>query len=110
MTKIYYDELGFRLRIEGHAGAGSKGEDIVCAGLSALSFTLIKAAEQTEDFRAAVTVDELQGLVEVKCKPRGAWGVTKCGIVMDTIAGGFALMAEKYPEYVKFEKKEVPDE
>ena len=110
MTNIYYDELGFRLRIEGHAGAGAKGEDIVCAGLSALAFTLVKAAEHTEDFRAAVTVDEQQGLVEVKCRPRGAWGVTKCGVVMDTIAGGFELMADKYPEHVKFKKKEVPDE
>ena len=66
MTRVIYDLEGCSLRAEGHAGAGTKGEDIVCAALSILNWTLISAAEE---FNLHLFLDEKNGISEVWCDP-----------------------------------------
>ena len=46
MTKITYHPQEYHLRIEGHAGFAEAGEDLVCAGISVLGWTLVAGAEE----------------------------------------------------------------
>lgn len=44
--------------LSGHAGAGVSGEDIVCAAVSALSFSTVNGIEALADFAPLVELDE----------------------------------------------------
>ena len=102
MTKVLYEPGKWHLRIEGHAGSAPKGEDLVCAGVSALGFALLLAAG---DYDADVVTDAETGVMDVRCRP----GPIECPMVetmLDTIAGGLELLAGQYPEFVSYE--EVP--
>lgn len=50
MTRVRYKEKGRyrKIEIKGHTGAGKKGQDIVCAGVSTLLITLIAAMDSNE--------------------------------------------------------------
>ena len=59
MTKIVYEPDRLRLRMEGHAGAGAEGEDLVCAALSMLGMTLERrVTELAEHGFPVVTLTE----------------------------------------------------
>lgn len=101
-SRRYYD--GHLLIIEGHAGCGVKGEDIVCAAVSALAFTLLNCLDD----------EEAQGNVKLKrrvvrdgyfCIEAHALGGSdeKIGIITDTVLTGLYAVADEYPEYVKTE-------
>ena len=98
----YYD--GHLLIIDGHAGSGAKGEDIVCAAVSALAFTLLNCLKD----------EEAQGTVKLKreivrdgyfCVEAHALGDSeeRIEIITDTVLTGLYAVAEEYPEYVKTE-------
>lgn len=105
MTKVLYEPKKFHIRIEGHAGGAPKGEDLVCAGISALGFALLLAAGE-EDYNAEIVTDSDSGIMDVKCRPSGLYGRDHCGVMMETIAGGLELIAGQYPEYITFERRE----
>lgn len=105
MTRVLYEPNAFHLRIEGHAGSAPKGEDLVCAGISALGFALLLAAGE-EDYNAEILTDPDNGIMDVRCRPSGLWGRDHCAVMMETIAGGLELMAGQYPEFIKFEGRE----
>lgn len=105
MIKVIYSELdgpdGQTLRLEasGHAGYAPAGQDIVCAGASTLMQALVSllAGEETahsdawdepEGPRLAVTADPPQ-----ETWVEGAFELAKAG---------FALLAERYPEHLRF--------
>ena len=98
----YYD--GHLLIIDGHAGSGTKGEDIVCAAVSALAFTLLNCLKD----------EEAQGNVKLKreivrdgyfCVEAHALGGNdeKTEIIFNTVLTGLYAVADEYPEYVKTE-------
>ena len=45
----------------GHAGFGEYGEDIVCAGVSALAITTVNSIEKLGGYQPIVDVDEVEG-------------------------------------------------
>ena len=45
----------------GHAGFGEHGEDIVCAGVSALAITTVNSIEKLAGYQPIVDVDEVKG-------------------------------------------------
>ncbi|MBQ6398248.1 MAG: ribosomal-processing cysteine protease Prp [Oscillospiraceae bacterium] len=103
MTRVLYEPNKLHLRIEGHAGSAPKGEDLVCAGVSALGFTLLLAAGE---YYADIVTDEDSGLMEVTLKPQNVEESAYCFVVMNTIADGLELLAYKYPEYVTIERRD----
>lgn len=105
MTRVLYEPNAFHLRIEGHAGSAPKGDDLVCAGISALGFAMLLAAGE-EDYNAEIQTDPDNGIMDVRCKPSGLYGRDHCAVMMDTIAGGLELMESQFPEYIKFERRE----
>ena len=48
MTRVQYDRAGLRMRMEGHAGAGKSGRDIVCAAESILLLVLERQLQELE--------------------------------------------------------------
>ena len=99
MTRVFYDPDRLHLRVEGHATSAPAGEDLVCAAVSALCWTLIAEAEAEERYHAEIAADAETARVDVRCCPEGA-SAFACGYLFDIIMGGFALLAENYPEYI----------
>lgn len=105
MTRVLYEPNAFHLRIEGHAGSAPKGEDLVCAGISALGFAMLLAAGE-DDYNAEIVTDPDNGIMDVRCRPSGLYGRDHCAVMLETIAGGLELLADQYPEYITFERSE----
>ena len=97
MTRVRYYPDEFHIHVEGHAGAGKPGEDIVCAGISTLGFTLIAAAD---DYNMELFLNEADGVMDVRCSPSEETK-EQCRTVFDTLAQGYELLAAKYPDNIK---------
>ena len=100
MTRILYDKAGLRLEMQGHAGAGEKGADPVCAALSMLMMTLERRMQERAEKRRPISRRE-PGRFLIACMPEE--GEEKlCRESFDTVAAGFALLAENRSENVSF--------
>ncbi len=97
MTKVTYDEDNFCLTMEGHAGAAPAGEDLVCAALSMLMFTL-QAAVQDHIEILMPSVYQADGAMSVRCSPAPRQKKT-CRTLYRTIFAGWELLGKQYPEY-----------
>ncbi|MDR2445271.1 MAG: ribosomal-processing cysteine protease Prp [Spirochaetaceae bacterium] len=82
---------------EGHAGAGPKGADIVCAAVSALSRALVGALQGREGVRVNADAQE-RGKLRVKLSYSGDARVFLEGAGAVLLAG-LASVAEDYPEF-----------
>ncbi len=80
----------------GHAGYGEKGQDIVCAAVSALVYTLVGALEDGGRLESSVLK---AGLAVVR-------GTGECGREFAMTGQGLRLLARQYPEYISV--KELP--
>ena len=95
-----------RVTIKGHAGAGKKGQDLVCAAVSALALTLgANAAQLSADGMAENPVISLKaGDTEIGCRPKkGMEPVVK--LMFDAVCEGFVVLQSLYPEHVCFSVK-----
>lgn len=89
MTRIVYEPALPALEFSGHAGAGPRGKDPVCAALSILLFTLFEA-------ESAAMVRMNDGWCRVCGGDRRSY---------ELIARGCRLLAEHYPAQVTMEVK-----
>lgn len=94
MIKITYNEMGdmMFLRAEGHAEFAPKGQDIVCAAVSALMQTLAYSLDS-----GTVTCADDRNLMVVQAK-QGTDSLAKFELVTD----GLILLADAYPEHVRY--------
>ena len=105
MIKVTYTELdgpsGPTLRLEaaGHAGYAPAGQDIVCAGASTLMQTLVYLLAGEESAKSDAW-DEPEGprLAVTAAAPRKPWVEG----VFEFAKAGFALLAERYPDNLRF--------
>lgn len=104
MTKVIYKPCDFSLLLHGHAGYAEAGKDIVCAGLSALMYT-IPASLRARGIRYFLDLGAADGTASIKAYPDVEQRYP-CMIIFETIAEGIALMAEHYPDNVKYSKEE----
>lgn len=100
MTRVWYEPDEFRLRVEGHAGATENGIDIVCAGASALAWTLVEAATERPDYNAALFIDPERAIIDVRCSPKPR-ACAACRYMFEIIVGGLRLIAEAHPEFLR---------
>lgn len=84
-----------RIEISGHAGYAEPGKDIVCAGVTALTQTLIQSIENLTDDKIEYRISP--GKVEVEYRNLSE----KSKTLMDSFFIGICLIAEEFPEYVK---------
>lgn len=101
MTEIKYTERGdyVRISLSGHALFSSEN-DIVCAGVSAITYQLLNVASEMDqaDELDGVQTDIHDGFVIVTFR---VIDKEKWHIVWDVIATGYETIAESYPENVR---------
>ena len=89
--------------LSGHAGAGPKGQDLVCAGVSALACTLGKAVERLYEqgmLRRVPKVELYEGGAEIIAVPKLPF--SREGVmVFWTVQNGIAELADSFPGNVK---------
>ncbi len=103
MIDITYNRSENKVVVLGHAGAGAKGEDVVCAGVSAVAQTLAANVRHWE--RTGRLLDGKhflqEGYGEISCNPKPKYEKS-VKQVFTAICAGFELCANAAPEYVRF--------
>lgn len=103
ITVTYYREH-CRVRIEGHAGYAPEGQDIVCASVSALAYTLAANAQRLVAIGAAgdlvCTLEKGTGEIGITPKRRYRDSVE---MVFRAVCAGFEMLAQSYPDYIRYE-------
>jgi uncharacterized protein YsxB (DUF464 family) len=102
MARMYWNRM--RLEVDGHAGGGTAGNDLICAGASMLVSALGAALEQAEK----------RGRCEAECEDGDGhamvWAYPGMGCSNEIRAyfkmciAGFRMLAERYPGNVKMEE------
>ena len=101
MTRVRYDRAGLRMRMEGHAGAGEYGRDIVCAAESILLLVLERQLQELEG-ENRVSVVKGPGRTEISCCPARK-KTLRCRDVFETVFLGYQLLENMYPAFVRTE-------
>lgn len=104
MIKVVYDRTIPSVTMEGHAGSGEPGNDLVCASASILAYTLATTVKDMgEGVRHSITVDldEERGAL-IACEPVENY-THSIRLMFDVICTGFDLLAQEYPDNVSFE-------
>lgn len=104
MIHVTYYRQYNRVTIEGHAGSGPEGHDLVCASASALALTLAGNVSYMEAQGAVrnVIADLGEGKAEIQCT---AYRRYKDSVeqIFRAICVGFELLATKYPMNIKYD-------
>ncbi len=104
MTKVSVEEFydSRIVSIEGHAGFGACGGDIVCAAISALAYTLINSLKwaQSDDWLFMRTESVSDGSVYLEFEPYD-FAKDRVQAIIDTCMTGFTLIEEEYPDYIE---------
>ena len=100
---IYYRRYN-RLTVEGHAGSGPEGHDLVCASVSALALTLAGnvAYMKAQDAVYNEILKLEEGNAEIQCTPYRRYRES-VEQVFRAICVGFELLATKYPENISYD-------
>lgn len=100
MIVVRYDREKCRMRLLGHAGSGRKGEDLVCAGVSTLAYTLAAsvAALEREGKAEKSSVLLQPGCADISCAPVDPPAVRE---VFDTVFRGLKVLSKNYRKYVR---------
>ena len=102
MITITFKAKTLELEINGHAGQGKKGEDIVCAAISTLFYTLAQALCDSEKMLTKKPViKEKDGNGYISCKPKKEFegNITR---TYWTILVGLELIAHEYKDCIIF--------
>lgn len=104
MIRVTYYRQFHRVTVEGHAGSGPEGHDLVCASVSALALTLAGNVSYMESQEAVygVIIKLVEGSAEIQCTPYRRYRDSTAQIFR-AICVGFELLATKYPENISYE-------
>ncbi len=110
MIKINGDlkKNSFEVKVKGHAGFAEKGQDIVCAAVSALTSALWSTAEEFADMKIFSSCES---------KSSDGYFFLRCFLAEDTLSrisaiillsgfyNGIASVEAQYPDFVKLNKR-----
>ena len=85
------------IEINGHAGYAEIGKDIVCAGVTALTQTLIRSMQGLT--RDKVEYEVSPGRADIQYGNLSEEG----RLLVDSFFIGICLIADEFPEYVRIE-------
>ena len=87
--------------VEGHAGYADPGEDIVCAGVSALAVTALIGLKKVA--RAAMESERREGHVWVKLQepPKSPESWTRAQAILQTTLLGLKDIQKDHPAYIR---------
>ncbi len=100
LTINYKDNRILSFRIVGHAGFAPEGEDIYCAGVSAVAQTaligLVKQLKNGPNYKME------KGLLECELPPcLDGEEMKRAQIILSTMEAGLLSMQEAYPDKIK---------
>ena len=103
MIEITYYSRFNTVIIKGHAGFAEEGKDIICAGVSALAWTVAEAAKRLvregKALEPRVIMASGRAEISVDARPDYEGEIKE---IFSYICGGFKRMAERSPEYVSY--------
>lgn len=104
MIEIVYDRTRLRLTAEGHAGFAEPGQDIVCAAVTILVYTLAAAVGNMDAAGQArgSRVELESGHAEIVCTASPRWRAC-AAMICDQICAGFDILRQMYPERVHYD-------
>lgn len=88
------------IRIEGHANAVDSGVDPVCAGVSALGFTLLAAADERPEFHPHVYANQDKAVLDVQCYPDED-AKEQCEYLFSIIHAGLRLIESENKDFLR---------
>lgn len=102
MVAAEFDSKHSRLAVKGHAGAAPKGEDLICAGVTALVEGLNVALEEmdTRGLLAGGDAKLEEGEAVFQAFGKEGYEMAVFGAML-TAASGLRWMAENFPEFVE---------
>lgn len=86
------------IKVRGHAGYAPQGQDIVCAGVTALTQTLVESIEGLTGNE--IKYDMSPGRVDIKIKDPDE----DAQLLMDSFLVGIEMIADEFPEHVRVEE------
>ena len=99
-----YTDTTLSLKVEGHAGQAEKGQDVVCASVSMLVYTIAQYTRwmyEQHQLKRSPLIELEEGNSQVIAKPKAEHMAE--GLHAFFVASvGFGLLAKNYPEYVTF--------
>ncbi len=103
MIKVKFTPDTYTLDVTGHAEHGKKGEDIVCAAISTLFYTLADALYNSKAMLSEdIEFSDEDGNGHLSCKPKAEYEAN-VSLIYWTIMTGFELVASNYKENVILE-------
>jgi uncharacterized protein YsxB (DUF464 family) len=104
MIKVVFHREYNRVTVDGHAGSGPEGHDLVCAAVSAIALTLAGNVSYMETKGAVHDMTALleEGHAEIQCKAYRPYKESVAQIFR-AICVGFELLATKYPEHISYD-------
>jgi uncharacterized protein YsxB (DUF464 family) len=104
MIHVTYYRQHNRVTVEGHAGSGPKGHDLVCSAVSALALTLAGNVShmQAQDAVHGVIIELKEGNAEIQCTPYRRYK-DSAEQIYRAICVGFELLATKYPDNILYD-------
>ena len=96
--------VGFQLT--GHADQGAYGEDIVCAGISAITETALLGITDVLKLDAATVREDGHVRCELSRETAGE-DLEKAAVVFNTMIAGLESLRQAYPKSLKFSYREV---
>lgn len=86
------------VKIRGHAGYAPRGQDIVCAGVTAITQTLVESIESLTGNE--IKYDMSPGRVDIEIKDPDE----DAQLLMDSFLVGVYVIADEFPECVRVEE------
>jgi len=100
--RMYWDRM--RLEISGHAGYAEKGQDIVCAGVSALLYALAAVLEEAEARgRTTAELKESEEGAVIWADP-GMGSLNEIKAYFRMCVKGMKIIQEQYPQHVEIKE------
>lgn len=90
----------FKFSCKGHAGAGAKGHDVVCAAASALAYGLAENLKQCEDMLESGHMTEDDGVMKLQFRPKPEFINSLC-LLFTAKRNEFLALARGNEEYIK---------
>lgn len=83
------------IRVEGHSGYGTTGNDIVCSAISSISTTTVRAILKYNS--KAIDINSVNGLLNVKIKDNDLF----ISLLIDNMKELLKELKEQYPKFVE---------
>lgn len=93
IIKVYSNEI----KVRGHANYAPHGQDIVCAGVTALTQTLVESLKTLTGNE--IKYDMSPGRVDIEIENPDE----DAQLLMDSFLVGIEMIADEFPEYVRVE-------